>query len=81
MTAYLSSVVMTVCQMLSPIPEPLCHEVIVARSNMSVEICVQNAERVVMSPANPFLTEYSDAKWTITKIGCADGKYELRDAA
>jgi hypothetical protein len=71
------TVVAVICHMLSPIPEPVCHEEIVVKDDMSMQMCML---------AEPGVAEWKERsiyrgdQWRILRIMCKPGDYEPRDA-
>jgi hypothetical protein len=72
------TVVATLCHALAAIPQPVCHEVIVIKDEMPMQLCML---------AEPALADwkkssiYAGEQWSIEGYKCVPGSYELKDAA
>jgi hypothetical protein len=71
------TVVALMCHQLAGISSPVCHEEIVVQDDMPMQACLL---------AQPALADwkskskYAGDQWTIARIRCIPGNYELKDA-
>lgn len=72
------AVVVMMCHLLSPIPDPVCHEVIVVRAEMSMMECQVGSQIAVADWKSTSV--YKGEQWEISKILCASGDYQPKDA-
>lgn len=74
------TLVVMMCQTISPIPAPLCHEVIVAKLEIPLAICLE-APPVDMLIDWKQSSIYSDDKWSVKDIGCFPDSFYIKDQA
>jgi hypothetical protein len=71
------TVVVLICHQLAGISAPICHEEIVTKAEMPMQACM------IFQPAIADWKEksiYRGEQWTIARVRCVPGDYELRDA-
>lgn len=71
------TVVAVVCHMLSPIPDPVCREEIVAAEDMPMEACIMSQAAIADWKSRSI---FRGDQWSIARIKCVPGIYAPRDA-
>lgn len=72
------TVVAILCHLLVGITDPVCHEVIVVKREMSIMECKVHSQ---MNVANWKASSiYHSDQWTVANIGCMPGSYQMKDA-
>lgn len=72
------SLVVSMCHALAAIPQPVCHEVIVIKDEMPMQLCMLAEPALADWKAHSI---YRGEQWSIAGYKCAPGDYVLKDAA
>lgn len=72
------TVMVLMCHLLAGLTEPVCHEVVVARLEMSKMACQVSAQAGVAQWKATSL--YRGDNWIVREIGCMPGDYQAKDA-
>lgn len=70
------TIVVSMCHMLAAMS--LCHEVIVAKQEMSMPVCMVQAQMIIADWKENSI--YQGEQWTVEKVGCMPGDYQVRDS-
>jgi hypothetical protein len=72
------TIVASLCHMLAGIPEPVCHEEIVLRSeDMSLQACMFGQAIVAQWQEQ---SEFKQPDWVVSRYKCVFGNYLPKDA-
>jgi hypothetical protein len=72
------TVVVVMCHQLANIAAPVCHEEIVVQDDMPMQACLLAWPPAIADWKSK--SKYAGDQWTVAKIRCIPGNYELRDA-
>ena len=64
------TVVVVMCHMLAGVPQPVCHEAIVVKGDMSMRVCILSQPALADWKARSI---YRSDEWTISRIKCIPG--------
>lgn len=72
------TLVTLMCHLLEGIASPVCHEVVVAKLVMPMEVCQMHSQIIIADWKEKSI--YQGDKWTVSQIECLPGNYQPKDA-
>lgn len=71
------TLVVIICHMIAGISDPVCHEEIVAKGDMTLFVCMQSQPMIAEWKAT---SKFKDEEWLVISYRCISGNYVVRDA-
>lgn len=72
------TLVALICHVIADISDPVCHEEIVLKEEMSMMSCQIKSQIVIADWKEKSV--YSGEQWVVMDIGCVPGDYQPRDS-